>query len=373
MFLHKQEFTPELLARMVEAVLQQTRVRRHLAALQSRVPSRDTMGLAGKNPAVRRAVENIQRAADDPECTVLVAGERGTGHELAAQAIHARSRTRSDAPLVMASGLSTRAEDAQMALFGGPRWSGMPRRKGLLEQANRGVLFFDRIEALDAGVRATLSKVLRKRLLNLDPTDVPIPLDMQLVAGTGPDGIGVVAGELQGIAIGERLVEIYLPPLRERREDIPLLAAYFLQELRQAGRTSARTLSRDALAALEAHTWPNNLLELQNTLEFAAIQALVDSSEEIAQEYLPAFPLKDADSNRVGGGWDYRYHLARTEVALVQRALQERAAVNKTQLAEKLRYTDRFAFGRRMRKALGEFPDIAHDFPQVSRLFRIVD
>ena len=197
MFLHKQEFTPELLARMVEAILQQAHVRRHLAALQSRVLGRETIGLAGKNPAVRRAMELAQKAADDPECTVLVAGERGTGHELIAQLVHDRSRSRSNAPLITASGLSARSDDFRSLLFGSLRRGGTPRRKGLLEQSNGGVLFFDRIELLDTEVRVLLSEALRGRTLKPGPSEITIPLDFQLVAGTGTDGTGILAGNFK--------------------------------------------------------------------------------------------------------------------------------------------------------------------------------
>jgi DNA-binding NtrC family response regulator len=371
MFLHKQEFTAELLARMAEAVLQQARIRRHLVAVQDRMPSKDSLALTGKNPAVRRAADLVERAADDAESTVLVVGESGTGHEFAAQVIHDRSRTRSDAPFVMATGMATWSKDSRAALFGSPSCGDTPRRKGLLEQANRGLLFLDSLEALDPGVRSSLDDVLRRQFLSLDPSEPTIPLDLQLVAGTGVRGSKIVAAELQRAKSGGRLVEVYLPPLRERREDIPLLATYLLQELRQAGRTSARTLSREALSMLEVHTWPGNLAEFRNAVEFGAIKALGDGSEEIAPKHLPSNLLMGSRATHGNSRWDYRYHTARAEVALTERAIEERGALSKTQLAALLGYTDRFAFSRRIRTALAEYPDIAREFPKISGMFRI--
>jgi DNA-binding NtrC family response regulator len=371
MFLHKQEFTPELLARMVEAILQQAHVQRHLVALQRRVPSADSLVLAGKNATARHAADLAQRAADDPQCIVLVAGEHGTGHELVAQLIHDGSSSRADAPLVTANGLRMWGEeDSRTVLFGSRAQSAKPRRKGLLEQANRGVLFLDRMEVLDVSVRASLGEVLRTRTLAPDQNDLPIPLNIQFVAGTAPEGAEIVAADLRAAAGGNRLFEIYLPPLRERREDIPLLAAFFLGELRQEGRTSARTLSRDALAALEAYAWPGNLPELRNTVEFGAIKAQTIGSQELALNYLPP-NLVEPIEPEVGGRWDYRYHLARAEVALAHRVLEQEGALSKTQLAKILGYRDRFAFARRVRNALLGFPDIAREFPRVSGMFRI--
>ena len=368
MFLHKQEFTPELLARMVEAVLQQARVRRHLAALQGRVATGEPAALSGGNPTVRRAVELVQRAADNPESMVLVAGESGTGHEFAAQAVHDRSRKRAAAPLITAAGLGLVTTDFAGALFGASRHNGTPRRKGLLEQANGGVLFLGGMDSLAANLRDALCDTLRKRYLESDAAGPAIPLDLQLVAGSAPDTAGNVAESLRKAAGGDRLIEIYLPPLRDRRQDIPLLAASFLHEFRQGGRTPAKTFSREAIEVLETHPWPGNLLELRNAVEFAAIHALIDGSEELTGEHLPT-NLRQGKGVDAEGDWDYRYHVARAEVALVERAIIERRAPNKTQLAELLGYTDRFAFARRMRKALEEHKKLAGEFHRTAVLF----
>jgi DNA-binding NtrC family response regulator len=374
MFLHKQEFTPELLTRMVEAILQQSRIRRHLAALQQRIEHDEIAGLTSTNSAVRRAGELAQQAADDRECTVLVSGEEGAGHELMGQVVHDRSRWRCEAPYVKACGMPSCLADPRTALFGAPPRGATPRRKGMLEQANGGVLFLGNLEALETDVRESLAAVLRRRTLDFGSAEPPVPLDLQLVTGTCTDEARSMANALRDSVAGVRLVEIYLPPVRERREDIPVLATLYLQELRRNGKTTARSLSRDALAILEGHAWPGNLPELHNAVEFGAIKALADGSEEVAREHLPAnlFQTTEANGHR-SGRWDYRYHLARTEVALANRALQEKGPVNKTQLAALLGYTDRFAFSRRVRKALEEFPDIARDFSQVSGMFRIVD
>nr|VFJ50489.1 MAG: two-component system, NtrC family, response regulator PilR [Candidatus Kentron sp. FM]VFJ51193.1 MAG: two-component system, NtrC family, response regulator PilR [Candidatus Kentron sp. FM]VFK08856.1 MAG: two-component system, NtrC family, response regulator PilR [Candidatus Kentron sp. FM] len=366
MFLHKQEFTPELLARMVEAVLQQARVRRHLAALESRLPANDHLALSGPNPMVRRALEQVRKAADRPEGVVLVSGERGAGQALVAQSVHEQSRTRSTAPLVMAAGFSRSGEDMEKRFFGAPSANGTPRQKGFLEQANGGVLFLDGMADLKPRLQERIVTALSR--CQLDTCTPPVPLDVQLVIGVLPDAAAEITDLLQRTGFDDRLIEIYLPPLRDRRGDIPLLAASYLNGFRQVGLTFARTIDRDALARLEGHAWPGNLFELRNIVEYAAIQAMITGNEALLAGHLPE-NLRRGGNEARAGGWDYRYHAARAEVALVERAIKEDRAENKTQLAELLGYTDRFAIGRRMRKTLGEHASFAAEFPRVAGWF----
>nr|VFJ45713.1 MAG: two-component system, NtrC family, response regulator PilR/two-component system, NtrC family, C4-dicarboxylate transport response regulator DctD [Candidatus Kentron sp. DK] len=369
MFLHKQEFTPELLARMVEAVLQQAGVRRHLVALQGRLPGNDYPEFSGSNPIVRRAAEQVRRAADTPNSVVLVSGERGAGHGLVAQAIHHGSRTRGTAPLITATGFS-RSDDAEDMFFGAPPVNGTPRQKGFLERANGGVLFLDGMAGLPLDLYAKVTEALSKRLF--DTCHPPIPLELQLIIGVLPDAAAEVSNSLQQAGVADRLIEIYLPPLRDRRGDIPLLANSYLHALRQTGKTSVRTIDHEALVFLEAYSWPGNLMELRSTVEYAAIQAMLTGGEELMVEHLP-LNMRQGNGGAKDGvdSWDYRYQVARAELALAERAIKERGAQNKTQLAELLGYTDRFAFGRRMKKALGEHAALSAEFPLVAGWFVI--
>nr|VFK10110.1 MAG: two-component system, NtrC family, nitrogen regulation response regulator NtrX [Candidatus Kentron sp. LPFa]VFK26104.1 MAG: two-component system, NtrC family, nitrogen regulation response regulator NtrX [Candidatus Kentron sp. LPFa] len=368
MFLHKQEFTPELLARMVEAVLQQARMRRHLAALQGRLPGNDHSEFSGSNPMVRRVAEQVRKAADTPDSVVVATGERGVGHGLVAQAIHDGSRARVTAPLIMAVGLSRSGDDPGKMLFGASPVNGTPRQKGFLERANGGILFLDGIAGLPLDLYAKVTEALLRRLL--DTTHPPIPLDLQLIIGVLPDAAVDVADFLQGTGLADRLIEIYLPPLRDRRGDIPLLATSYLHAFRQVGKTPARTIDHEALMFLESYSWPGNLVELRSTVEYAAIQAMIAGSEELMVEHLPLNMRQGNGLAKDGAdSWDYRYRVAWAELELAERAIREHGAQSKTQLAEFLGYTDRFAFGRRMKKALGEHERFAAEFPLVSSWF----
>ncbi|CAG0983524.1 Transcriptional regulatory protein ZraR [Anaerolineae bacterium] len=368
MFLHKQEFSPELLARMVEALLQQARIRRHLAALRSRMPAVDALTLAGPNPALRRAAELIREAANDPHSMVLLVGERGAGQELAAQAIHDQSRERSLGPLILASGYAQPSADMADTLWGEVGSNRTSRRKGLLEQANGGLLFLGDMELLAGELRRALGDTLRRRLL--ENKGMPIPLDIQFVAGSTPDGAAAVVESLQKPAGTERLIEIFLPPLRNRLEDIPLLAASYLREFRQSGRTSAQAFSRDALRLMESHPWLGNLFELRSVVEFAAIQAVIDANEEILEKHLP-MNLRQRDEGKIETICDYQLHLARAEISLIESTIITNPPLNKTQLASLLGYTDRFTIGRRVRKVLKVHSGLAADFPRVAAIFGI--
>jgi DNA-binding NtrC family response regulator len=374
MFLHKQEFTPELLTRMVEAVLQQARVRRQLAALQSRQPTGDPGGLAGLSPMIRQAAQLAAKAAEDGDCTVLVTGEPGTGHEFVAQAIHGRSAKRSAFPFVSAwmPGMTVTPKVQRDQLFGTSPHGGGPRRKGLLEQAHGGVLFLGGVESIASGLLAEVTAAVRKYEIQSSEGGFAIPLDVQLVVGATLGVAEAIGEKLVDTSVGERLVNIHLPPLRERPEDVPILAGLFLQEFRQAGKTTARTLSPGVLTVIEGNPWPGNLHELRNAVEFAAIRASIEGCEEVDEQHLPA-DLRKPGAHQSALGWNYRRHVAWAEVELVEAAIREHRGANKTQLAGILGYTDRFAFGRRMRKLLEEDEGMVADFPHVAALFAGVE
>lgn len=370
MFLHKQEFSPELLARLVEALLQQGRLQRRIAALEERLQQDEPTDFIGTSPAMRQASQLVRRATDEPESWIVAAGESGSGRTQTARVVHDFNRRRVGGPLVTASLAGLSDSEAITALFGANRVSGgRPRRKGLLEQANGGVLYLGGLDMISEKVCKKLSDSLRQRFLVQGADAMRIPLDIQIIAGVGPEGLERLEW-LRSVSPGGRLVEIFLPPLRERKEDVPLLVTFFLQGMRQGGQTTARTVSKSALTLLEAQSWQGNVLELRNAVEFAAIRAAVNHDEELKPEHLPANLLRaSTSSSQVSESWDYREHLARTELWLANRAIEELNLENKTALGEALGYNDRFAFMRRLSKCLEEFPAMGSEFPLVAELF----
>lgn len=367
MFLHKQEFTPELLGRMVEAVLQQCRSRRNLEAMSEFIRAEASPGLLGADSAIRRASQMAWEAAGDGETAVLVLGAAGTEREEVGRLIHECGRRRREGPFVATTPCALTGPESAELFFGHGGFEGCPRRRGKLEEASGGVLFLERADALAASVGTLLGRGLRARKVNAEVAGIELPLDVQLVAGAEP-GPGA-AGVKRWLSESGHIHEIYLPPLRDRREDIPVLAARQLQRLRQRGRTPVHAFSTEAISALQAYAWPANLLELSNAVEFAAIRALVAGASEIAAEHLPS-RLREGESdlsrpeNR-----DFRRYLARAEVQMVARAARELHLTQKAKLAEALGYNDRFGLMRRMRRCLKEFPFLGKEFPAMQKMF----
>lgn len=365
MFLHKKDFSPDLLARMVEAVLQQAALRRQLLVAQNRTALDEVLGLSSRNPLLKQALKLAQRAADREHAFVLVAGEYGTGSEMIAQVIQTRSRRRCEAPFVAVSDFS--GGEVERVLLGSTGQLAAPRRRGSLEQANGGVLYLESPQGFPETARNRLVQVIQERKILLLPEDVSVPLDFQLVVGSLPENASANRSWLESAAQGGEIVEIYLPALRDRKEDIPLLATYYLQEYRRRCGGAARTFAQDALTLLETYSWPGNLYELKTVIEGAAVQAVAMGDAEIKAQYLP---LKFS-GQREGEHplLDYRTCLAQAEIELVNEALKRNANFNKTELAGLLGYTDRFAFSRRVRKAMVDFPALGNAYPDVRRLF----
>jgi DNA-binding NtrC family response regulator len=358
MFLHKKEFTPELLARMVEAVLRQGQLQRRAASLEERLRLKEPAELVGVSPAAQEAARFARRAADEPDALVVVAGEPGSGRELMARVIHSQSRRRAREPFFSLDVRSLGPDGLAAALFGIPA-SGAPQKRGALALADGGVLFLEDGPPLPAAVAHRLWRVTGQGVV--ESRNGVVPVNVQVILGPRTTG---EARSVAGLPAG-KVLEIYLPPLRERREEIPLLAAYFLQRFRMAGKTTARAVSPQALRILEAHRWPGNVQELRNAVEFGAIQAQVAGDDELRSEYLPSNLVRPSGA---GETWDYRVHLARSEVWLTDRAIVEKALDSKTALAEVLGY-DRFTFLRRLRRRLEEFPELKREFPRVARMF----
>lgn len=366
MFLHKQEFTPELLGRMVEAVLQQGQARRHLQALGERVREDFAGLLIGMSPAVRRATQLAREAANESNAVAIVCGEPGTEREQVAGMIHESSRERWKAPFVAVDARALGADEAIPTLFGRGGRDSVPRRRGKLEEANGGVLFLDEADALPERVADALGRGLRERRIGQDFAGIELPVELQLVVGIRSGRVPIVKRWVSGVG---RAIEIFLPPLRERGEDISVLAAHFLQQLRRNGRTPARSFSTEAVALLERHRWPGNVRELANAVEFAAIQAMLRDAKEVESEHLPSNLLRTEMVGGEGANRDFRRHLARAEVELAERACDELGITNKAKLAETLGYNDRFVLMRRMRKCLTDFPEIGSEFPAIQRMF----
>lgn len=363
MFLHKREFTPALLGRMVEAVIEQGRLRRQVQALRQLAWAGDPDTLLGGSPGIREASAHLREAAETPGLVPVISGERGCGSTLAARLFH-RYGYNPDGPFVEVIAESMRR--------GAAFYKG---RHSPWEQAIGGTVAVDGVETLS---RPTVEDLLQTQTFISSIINTPRVLLLHHIQPAGQlYGNGTVEAQSDissWITNQEHVLPIVLPPLRQRREDIPLLATHFLQRQRAGGHTSARSISGAAMKRLESHSWPGNLCELRNVVEYAALQATAGGVEELDEENLPSglsgFEFGSHERGHpTATGWDYHMHLARTEIELADRAVRERGISQKMALAKALGYTDRFTLMRRIRKALTDFPLLAREFPSVAGMF----
>src|SRR5256714_10397057 len=285
---------------VVKNALETTRLRRENRSLRRRIEIEASQrgALIGNSDAMQRVREMIDKVADT-DATVLVRGESGTGKELVAREIHERSTTRRTGAFVAVNCAALPHELIESELFGhekGAFTGAAARRQGKFEQANGGTLFLDEIGDMSANVQAKLLRALEERRIErLGGTD-SIPVDVRIVSATHrPLEQEITAGNFRAdLFYRLRVVTIEIAPLRERLEDIPLLAETFARLAAERYNLPARPLAQSALRRLIEYDWPGNVRELRNTIERAVILA---EGDELTSRDLPE-EIKDSRTQR---------------------------------------------------------------------------
>ena len=236
--------------------------------------------IIGESESIKRAVSETQRVAQT-DATVLLLGESGTGKELFARAVHHLSPRR-DKPIVAINCAAIPETLIENELFGHERgaFTGAgDRRQGKFELAASGTVFLDEIGELPLAVQGKLLRAIEEKCIDRIGGRAPVPVDVRVVAATNKDlRAAVDAGEFRGDLFFRLAVfPIDIPPLRERGDDIILLARHFAAEIGKETRGVEATLSEASVAGLRAHRWPGNVRELENAIERACI--LADTSE----------------------------------------------------------------------------------------------
>ena len=228
--------------------------------------------LLGKSPAMQAVFVLIRQAAPG-DTNVLITGESGTGKELVAKALHHNS-ARAERPFVPVNCAAVPAGLLESELFGhvkGAFTGAIKARQGLFREAEGGTLFLDEIGDMAPELQAKLLRAIEDRAVRPVGSDEAIPVDLRLAAATNKD----IVARIQDGRFREDLyyrlavIPIHLPPLRERREDIPLLAEHFLRRAAAAAGKEIRGFTPEAMAALLRHPWPGNVRELENVVERA--------------------------------------------------------------------------------------------------------
>ena len=278
----KQSSEPAEIRSVVERAISHGALSREVRRLRGEVEKARGLGeVIGESTLMRQLLQMIERVAAS-DATVLIAGESGTGKELLARTIH-RVGPRADGPFVAFDCSALAPSLLEAELFGHEKgaFTGAGRaRRGLFREANGGTIFLDEIGDVDASVQNKLLRVLQEREIKPVGSDRPVAIDVRVVAATNKDLKQLVTrGQFREDLYWRLAVfPIQVPPLRERKEDIPLLAAHILAKRRGAAKSFAggevpypTQITAKALQRLASYRWPGNIRELENVLSRAAI------------------------------------------------------------------------------------------------------
>ncbi|HEX8491622.1 MAG TPA: sigma-54 dependent transcriptional regulator [Pyrinomonadaceae bacterium] len=262
---------------LVERALEQARLRTENILLREEWSRRYGFPrIIGESAEIKRAVAETQRVAQT-EATVLLLGESGTGKELFALAVHHLSPRR-EQPFVAINCAAIPETLIENELFGHERGAftgASDRRHGKFELASGGTVFLDEIGELPLNVQGKLLRAIEEKMVDRIGGRAPVPVDVRVVAATNKDlRAAVESGEFRrDLFFRLAVFPIEIPPLRERGEDVVMLARHFAAQLGKELRGREAVLSEASLAALRAHSWPGNVRELENVIERACILA----------------------------------------------------------------------------------------------------
>lgn len=278
-YLTKPTDNDELLA-VVRKAAEHVRLTRENLDLKKQIGQLRETRIIGASPEIRRVVDLIEQVGPS-EANVLILGESGTGKELVAQQLHEKS-ARAGGPLVKVNCAALPENLLESELFGYVRgaFTGAAQDKpGRFQLAGGGTLFLDEIGELPPTLQAKILRALQERIVEPLGGVTPVSIDVRFIAATNRDLPAMIAAGTFREDLYYRLnvLEIRIPPLRERTEDIPLLVDYLLDKLGRKNNRPLRTVSREFLDALCRHEWRGNVRELENVLERALILCRADT------------------------------------------------------------------------------------------------
>jgi DNA-binding NtrC family response regulator len=292
-------FDVEELRIIVERALNDQELQQEVKQLRAQVVRRYAFhNLIGKSPSMQDIYTKIEQVADS-RTTVLIAGESGTGKELVAKALHYNSGRR-ERPFIALNCAALPETLIESELFGHEKGSftdATARRVGQFELANSGTLFLDEIGDLSAMTQAKLLRVLQEREFTRVGGVQSIKVDVRIIAATNKNLDELVRkGQFrEDLYYRINVIALYLPPLRERGEDVPLLAKHFLAKRIEEDNRPPQEFAKDAVDLLSRYPWPGNVREMENIIEQAFIWS--KGSDTITSEHLPTILKNDTRSS----------------------------------------------------------------------------
>jgi DNA-binding NtrC family response regulator len=328
---------PDHLMLLVTRALDQRRiVTENLLMKEELAVRRGAPQLVGDDPALRKVFAGLQRAAAT-DTTVLLEGESGTGKELFARSLHALS-ARADAPGVAINCAAIPETLLETELFGhekGAFTGAVARKPGKFEMAHRGTLFLDEIGDLPLALQAKILRALEEKRFERVGGTASVQVDVRLVAATNRGLRAAVAARRfrEDLFFRLSVFPITVPPLRERPNDIPLLARYFVERFCRDLKKKAIALSPSALEQLQAYRWPGNVRELQNCIERAVILA---DGDAILPRHLNLSFAEAPPAEAAPGPWE-QIDLSGSLSDVTRRVMAE---VEKVKIVQALREAD---------------------------------
>jgi two-component system nitrogen regulation response regulator NtrX len=271
---------------VAERALENSRLKREVKELKALAPLPSS--LVGKSPAMNQLRQTVEKVAPT-NSRIMIIGTSGSGKELCARSIHNLS-SRADGPFVVINAAAITPESMEVELFGVEQSNGSQGRKaGALEEAHGGTLFIDEVADMPRETQNKILRVLVDQTFHRVGGNTKVAVDVRIISSTARNLEAEIAAGRFREDLYHRLsvVPIRVPPLAERREDIPLLVDYFMEQISAATGLPKRTIGEDAMAVLQSHDWPGNVRQLRNNVERLMILAGGDPNAVINAGMLP--------------------------------------------------------------------------------------
>jgi len=346
-YIHKGPGLLEELKLSVGRALETMILQRQNFALRRDAASRNSLDhIIGKSPAIEKLKATIRTVAPTAS-TVLIYGESGAGKELVARAMHACS-PRSNEPFVSINCGAFPETLLESELFGyvkGAFTGATQNKRGLFEVASGGTIFLDEISEMSLSMQVKLLRVLQERTIRPVGGTQESAIDVRVIAATNRDLREMVDGNTfrEDLYYRVSVIPIQVPPLRERRDDIELLANHFLKKYAAAAHKSIVRIRPDSVASLRSYDWPGNVRQLENAIERAVA---LEMGEDLVVELDAGRPRARASASTNGhhavsaDGLDFERYVADIERTLIEQALQQAGGVQ-TRAAELLKVSYR--------------------------------
>jgi two-component system, NtrC family, nitrogen regulation response regulator NtrX len=279
-------FKADRLVLVADRALEASRLKREVKELKTR--SVQASRIVGRSTAANQLRATLERVAPT-NARVMITGDPGTGKELAARTLHALS-SRASGPFVVINSATITPESMEEELFGIEAVEGRLRRVGALEEAHSGTLYLDEVSDMPKETQGRILRVLIDQNFQRVGGTTRVHVDVRIVSSTCKDIVGEIAAGRFREELFHRLnvVPIRVPSLSERREDVPDLIDFFMEQLSVASGLARRSIAGDAMAVLQSHEWPGNVRELRNNVERLMILTKGDPLAEVTTEMLPA-------------------------------------------------------------------------------------